>query len=777
MISFSQCLRTLIKANDFEQLCQMFLQAAAPCCLKLRIYTYEKQEAIFSVGYTAPELVEFEEKQGRMWKKIFKTAAGALKIRYQLRPQLTPEFAAKFAAQDAHQGVKKIFRRIANCFFIAAERFVVEQSQAQKITRYELIINSLKDGIIMAHLDGEVFFINEALKTSFPTVQIGSNLLDIYQQILMANTQEAFKAAFNSRKKGVVSTYEVQTPENKTLSVRGVPIQNAEGQPTMTVAVIRDVTEERRINRELEESRQIAEKARSAERLFLANMSHEIRTPINAVTGMTHLLLQTEVSAEQLEYLHGIKYSADTLLNLISNILDISKIEAGELHLDSKSFSINALLLQLQQFHQQQIRTQKSISIVICHDDSIKQQIIGDPTRLQQMLANLLTNACKFTVSGTVGISVAIVEETEDAYLLDIGVHDTGIGIAENHLLHIFDNFKQADKNTHIVYGGTGLGLSIVKNLAELQGGCIDVRSQIGKGSTFSLLLPFQKSAAAETSIEILLQEELKQAQQQTQKAQKPSTSQLTNLRVLVAEDNLLNQKLISRLLENWQCKTFFANNGQMALDFLEKNICDLILMDVHMPILDGCQTAALLRQAASNPNQNVPIIALTAAALLEEKQRAFEVGMNEFLTKPFVPEQLYQLLEKYEPQRNTNSFSGTADLALDLSYLIKISNNDTAFISEIIDSFLLESPTELQKLQQACDNNEPTQAAELLHKIQSTYSLVGLNELRNRAERIERELRQRPIFNALQPQEISQICQSVSEYYPIFKNWLANNR
>jgi PAS domain S-box-containing protein len=758
MLNFSQYLRALIKARDFDQVCDIFLQAAALYCLKLKVYTYEKQAAIFRLGYASTE----GEKDGLWRAKKFGAGDTAVKIRYQIAPALA-------AAKE-----EKIFRRLAIYFYIAAERHLLAQVQRQKIERYETILASLKDGIIMAHLDGEVFYINSSLKNLLPTIKIGQNLLDIYKQVLVAKTQETFKAAFLSRQKGVTSTYEIQTPENKILSIRGVPIANEQGQPTMTVAVIRDITEERRINRELEASRQVAEKARSAERLFLANMSHEIRTPINVVTGMTHLLLQTEVSAEQLEYLHGIKYSADTLLNLISNILDISKIEAGELQLDNKVFSINKLLLQLQQFHQQQIRTQKSISIVICHDDKIRQQIIGDPLRLQQMLANLITNACKFTATGTVGISVMVVEETEDAYLLDISVHDTGIGIAENHLLHIFDNFKQADKDTHADYGGTGLGLSIVKNLAELQGGCIDVRSQIGKGSTFSLLLPFPKAAETETPIEKLLQAAFKTSPAQRPREQNTATS-LSNLRILVAEDNLLNQKLIARLLENWQCQTFFADNGQAALDFLQKNSCDLILMDIHMPILDGSQTAALLRQMSGNPNQHIPIIALTAAALLEEKERAFEAGINEFLTKPFVPEQLYQCLEKYANERNTANFAA-AELSLDLSYLVKISNNDTTFIREIIESFLAESPTELQHLQLACDHNEPIQAAELLHKIQSTYGLVGLSQLRNTAEKIEHELRQNPIFSALQLQEINELCHAVSEYYALFKNWLANH-
>lgn len=674
------------------------------------------------------------------------------------------------------------------CYLAAFDLQYQHLYQREKTTQaewqsrhYEKLLDSISEGIILADLKGQIFYVNKALSSLINGIAIGLNIRDLSHNLLTQESNAVFADNLKARAQGITTAYEVAIKgddgDARILSVRGVPVRDAEGKPIASVAVVRDITTEISTKRDLEVSRAVAEKARSAERLFLANMSHEIRTPINSVIGMTHLLFQTEVNAEQLDYLNAIKFSADTLLNLISNILDISKIEAGELQLDSQEFSLNKLLLNLQQFYQQQIRTQKSISIIICHDEKIRNQVMGDPTRLHQIIANLLTNACKFTASGTIGINICLLEETDNQYIIQISVLDTGIGISEGDIAHIFDNFKQASQSTHRQFGGTGLGLPIVKNLVEIQHGTIQVSSSLGKGSTFTITLPFEKTQTPEIPLEILLTQLQAAIPTKNNAETAPKDShELQGLRVLVAEDNLLNQKLLAKLLENWGCTAYFAQNGQIALTYVRENICDLILMDVHMPILDGCQTTLQIRNMQGNPNQHVPIIALTAAALLEERQRAFDVGMNEFLTKPFAPEQLHKILTTYNQQRNTKTHAPNI-FSLDLSYLINLSNNDINFIAEILDSFLQDSPSEIQLLQHFLTDNQAHEAAELLHKMQSTYALVGLKNISQQAQELEKKLIDKTNIDSDSKAAIIDIIETVPLYYPLFRQWLEQNK
>jgi PAS domain S-box-containing protein len=709
----------------------------------------------------------------------------ALKTRSFRDHEDQPYLCIKYALTDeADKKARRLFRLLVAAFelkYQSLRQQKIANNAQLKNQHYEKLLDAINDGIIFTDLKGVVSYVNKSATILLKGVAVGLNLKDLSRKILTQESDVVFTDNFKSRAKGISTTYQITTIDDNNnthiLSVRGVPVCDSNNIPVAVVAVVRDITTEIGIKRDLEISRTVAEKARSAERLFLANMSHEIRTPINAVIGMTHLLIETELSEEQLDYLNAIKFSADTLLNLISNILDISKIEAGELQLDLQQFSLNKLLLNLQQFYQQQIRTQKSISIIICHDEKIQCEIIGDPMRLQQIIANLLTNACKFTESGTIGINVCLLRQTDTHYTIQISILDTGIGIAQEHLAHIFDNFKQATHDTQRNFGGTGLGLPIVKNLVEIQNGSIEVSSSIGKGSIFAITLPFQKTDTPEIPLEILLSQLQSAISTKNNPKNKPQDNhQLVGLRILVAEDNLLNQKLLAKLLENWGCITHFAQNGQIALSYLRENVCDIILMDVHMPILDGCQTTLQIRAMQGNPNQNVPIIALTAAALLEERQRAFDVGMNEFLTKPFAPDQLQKILLNYNQHRNTNIHT-PAVFSLDLSYLINLSNNDINFIAEILESFLQDSPSEIQLLQHFLTDNQAHEAAELLHKMQSTYALVGLKKISLQAQAIEKKLVNKTNIDTDSKAAIIEIIEAVPLYYALFHQWLTDNK
>ena len=297
-------------------------------------------------------------------------------------------------------------------------------------------------------------------------------------------------------------------------------------------AFIQDITERKNNENALIEAKKVAERARKAERQFLAHMSHEIRTPMNAVIGMAHLLQKSNLDQIQLEYVDALRFSADNLMNIISDVLDLSKIEAGELEMEYRPFSLNKLFYSLQKTYQFKLQD-KDIQVNIHVDDRINYQLTGDKTRLSQILSNLMGNASKFTEQGHIDLNAKILKQEKNIIWLEIQVIDSGIGIAPEHLNKIFESFKQAEISIHSKFGGTGLGLTIVKQLTEMHGGRIHVNSQKDIGTTFTLIIPFQKSniPIKDDLDEISLNEE--------------STKSMQGLRILVAEDNLINQKLI----------------------------------------------------------------------------------------------------------------------------------------------------------------------------------------------------------------------------------------
>ncbi len=513
---------------------------------------------------------------------------------------------------------------------------------------------------------------------------------------------------------------------------------------------IRDITERKEAEAALLHAKQTAEQARLAEQQFLANMSHEIRTPMNAVIGMTHLLYETQPNASQKEYLDALRFSADSLMGLINNILDLSKIEAGELAFEKKTFDLVKLLKGLQQTFQFKVR-EKPVSVTIDIDPKIKNMLIGDLTRLNQILTNLLGNASKFTKRGTIGIRAKLLASTAAQYVIQFQVHDTGIGIEMEKLDLIFQNFKQADLDTTRKYGGSGLGLTIVKQLVELQGGSIVVESVKQKGSIFSVNLPFENSGqeASELSDPIPESRDIQQI--------------LGDRHLLVVEDNPMNQKLIGKILDLWSCTYTIAPDGRAAWKLSRQRPYDLVLMDIHMPEMDGVEATQVIRSDRQNPNNTTPIIALTAAALLDEKNRALEAGMNDYLTKPFSPAQLQQVLEHWLENRDIATEpllpppSATTP-AVDLSFLKSMSTSDQQFVPDMIQIFLREIPKALQQMHEAFSAENWLAIADLAHRINSNYMMMGLSQQQTLAMTLERQIKQEEIG----PTEIQQMIQEL---------------
>jgi len=394
-------------------------------------------------------------------------------------------------------------------------------------------------------------------------------------------------------------------------------------------------------NRELIKAKDEAIKLANTKQQFLANMSHEIRTPMNAIIGMINLLQNTKLSDEQKEYLNHIHLSSNNLLVIINDILDISKIESGKIIFEKHRFNLNDTLDNIQKMFEPKI-LEKGLTFKIKKDPKIPVFWLGDQVRLNQILINLVGNAVKFTLQGSIELSVELKQQINDKiFEILFKVSDTGIGIPADRKDNIFESFTQASNDTNRKYGGTGLGLTIAKQLVELQNGKIWFDSEVNHGTCFYFYIPLEKTNPPTLS-EI-------QAKAEYSLIKNIDISIFQNSTILVAEDNQLNQFLIKTLLikQNFR-NILIANNGKEVIELLQNHNVNLILMDLHMPEMDGYETTQFIRNNFTNGKQKIPIIALTAAVIQGEKEKCLAIGMNDYISKPFNPNELFEKIIFY---------------------------------------------------------------------------------------------------------------------------------
>ncbi len=415
----------------------------------------------------------------------------------------------------------------------------------------------------------------------------------------------------------------------------GTPIFDKEGRFRGYRGVDRDITERKASEVALQAATLAAETANRAKSLFLAKVSHEIRTPLTAIVGYGELMEDAELTSEHRKYLAAINAASNTLSLLINDILDLSKIDAGELDIKQQDIHLRSFIANTAEGQKQQV-AQKDLSIDVSIGADVPDLLMGDPLRLQQVLCNLLGNAVKFTEKGAVSIDVSLVEAGGSRVLLDIAVKDTGIGISAGLHERIFDPFVQGfDANSH-QYRGSGLGLSISRSLAALMGGTVNVESQEGFGSTFHLLIPLQRKVG-EISKEPLPEKE-------------PLAWSGPALNILLAEDNLINVQFIRAVLENLQHKVMTAENGKIALDKLNTNGFDLVLMDIQMPVINGIDALKTLRGLEHLSGRHLTVIALTAHALIGDREKYLKMGFDGYLRKPFTTRELVDELQRVVP-------------------------------------------------------------------------------------------------------------------------------
>lgn len=602
------------------------------------------------------------------------------------------------------------------------------------------LLKAQLDPLVTINSKGKITDVNEALIRV--TGIDRNNLINTNFSHYFTDRQKAQEGYLEVLRKGYANDYPLTIiHKNGTLtdisfnaSIYNDDLGNFEG----IVIVARDVTEQKRTAKELteailfaematmiaedakkkaEKDRLVAEEALKSKQQFLSNMSHEIRTPMNAIIGFTKVLLKTELTSKQEEYLEAIKVSGDALIVLINDILDLAKVDSGKMIFEQIPFKMALSISAMLHLYEPKIQ-ERNLKLIRVYDDRIPEVLVGDPLRLHQIISNLISNAVKFTKNGEITVGINLLDEDDHKVLLEFAVTDTGIGIPPTKTETIFENFQQASSNTSRVYGGTGLGLAIVKQLVESQGGTIKVRSEIDEGSTFSFTLEFNK-----TSVHPELETEMMEY-----------ATNMTDIKILVVEDIALNQLLVKTLLDDFGFECDVVKNGVLALEKMKTNTYNLILMDLHMPEMNGFEATNYIRNVM---NSNIPIIALTADVTTVDVAKCKAVGMNDYISKPIDERELYsKLIEqikkssvKVEIEPDNSVLEKEIKLRYtDLSFLNTRTKSNKVLMKEMISLYLEQTPSLINSMKQGLSNKDWQTLQDAVHKMIPSFSIMGIS-------------------------------------------------
>ncbi|PZN76377.1 MAG: hypothetical protein DM484_16880 [Candidatus Methylumidiphilus alinenensis] len=532
--------------------------------------------------------------------------------------------------------------------------------------------------------------------------------------------------------------------------------RDADGLPLRMLGTVIDISLRKEIEEKLQLAKDVAEEATKVKGSFLANMSHEIRTPMNAVIGMAHLALQTELTPRQRNYLEKIHLSGQHLLGIINDILDFSKIEAGKLSLEAVDFVLDNVFSMVASLIADKIKA-KNLQLLFEIEPNVPHQLLGDPLRLSQVLVNYATNAVKFSHSGDILLKVSMVEDAGQDVLLRFSVKDQGIGMTSEQLARLFQPFSQADATITRQYGGTGLGLVICKNLAEMMGGGVGVESELGKGSSFWFTVRLVKGNPRLKNLE---------SSGQTLYAHSPARllslekalerlNILGSARILLVEDNDINQELATELLVGVGFEVDVAENGRVALDKIASSLYDLVLMDIQMPIMDGITTTREIRK--DSRLKDLPVVAMTANAMASDREQCLLSGMNDYVAKPIIPEQLYTVLVRWiKPPRARNSppLTGNATvLPTKPSMLEEIPGLDVAtglarvmgkrdLYLKLLRKFALNHADAVNKIRACLNDQQYLEARRIAHTLKGLSGTLGALELQRQAEEVEKAIK-----------------------------------
>lgn len=601
-----------------------------------------------------------------------------------------------------------------------------------KIIEHELIEIQGKNQAILDSIPDSIFVIDKHLKIYDRKVVPPAVFLDesetdnlqklIHDDIFIEKLQFSLNIAYEYK---TTQKIELVHKQEKNLLHFDVRITNIDNEKTLLI--FRDISDTKLQENNLRVAQEKERIALNAKQRYLSFMSHEIRTPLNAIMGLNDLLLDTSPTPKQIEYLKNIKSSSSILFKIINDVLDFNKLESDNIRVENSVFNLKKLSKDV--INSCLVYSYgKPVELIMNLEKETPVHLSGDGFKVTQILTNLIGNALKFTEKGHVTLSIKPVFISKEQTTLEFKIFDTGIGIPEEKLEHIFDSYEQVDPSISRKFGGTGLGLTITKKFVELLGGEIKVKSTPRVGTEFYFTLDFGVS------------EEIKE-----QKKKTTTKLDLSSNSILLVEDNEMNQLVMSKYFKKWGLNYAIAENGREALKKLEEEEFQLILMDLEMPVMDGFDTAWNIRNHENDYVNKTPIIAISATMFSEVEDRLNYVGVNDFIPKPFDSDHVYDMLVRYLVKHNNKLDDDMAIDALlnttsnyDLTYLIESSLNDMNYINKMIELFTSKSPDYLREMKELYDDSNLDELKKLAHKYRASVAIMGIKKAENTIVKIE---------------------------------------
>lgn len=710
---------------------------------KIRIYSYQPtkdQQYIVELGFYPDQIIQIDQDFHKKIAQLAKHSENILNVRLYIASKEMYAFGDNIKPPESHSEV------FINTFVKKTQTEIVENDEeGAKI--YDYVYLEMKNAALYAGYIVQIISTKENLNSivknemlrQMTIFAIGILLLSflIYKTArkitvplhnLLDKVKRISEYNLNARVK-IAGTNEVaELSENFNMMVEKLQKSYSE---------LEHKVEER--TKELSSQTDKLKETTKLKEMFVANTSHEIRTPLNGIIGYTNLVLNTELTQRQLTYMTNIKVACDNLLVVINDILDFSKIEAGKLVIEEIDFNFRNVITNL--YNTVFIKAhEKNINLKQIIDENIPENLKGDPVRLHQILTNLVGNAIKFTPEGgSINIESELLEQYNDFYVINFQVVDTGIGIPKDKINLIFDSFTQARSETTRKYGGTGLGLAIVINLVELQGGTINVISEENQGTTFIFTLKYKK-AAPTTEEKVAEKYKLKRAKE------------LRESKILLVEDYPLNQSLTIDTIKEYNEKITIdlAENGLEAIHMITNNDYDLVIMDIQMPEMDGYEATKYIREKMHHPKKNVPIMGMSAHAMKTEKDKCISLGMNDYLVKPFAPEDLFEKIEKFtgtSNQQANKTETGTSKTItennfkhINLNALPSVYKKNEKKKINILRMSFDTLTKDMKRLNEFIEAQNWGRVKEVAHSMKNTMHYIGITEGRDILISIEKK-------------------------------------